>query len=94
MPHEPHGLAGWLERARRLVPAEDRKVLLSPPRLAARFVKFAIRRDIAQATQGRDAAYLMVIERQNQVTQALGQLEKAKELLDSRERNRQVAANQ
>ena len=45
MPHDEHGgLAGWLERARRLVPAEDRKVLLSPPRLAARFVKFALRR--------------------------------------------------
>ena len=49
MPHEPHGLAGWLERARRLVPAEDRKVLLSPPRLAARFVKFAIRRALGMS---------------------------------------------
>ncbi len=34
----------WIERARRLVPAEDRKVLLSPPRLVARFTRFAWRR--------------------------------------------------
>jgi len=34
----------WLARARRLVPAEDRKILFSPPRLAARFAWFAMRR--------------------------------------------------
>ena len=34
----------WLARARRLVPREDRKVLLSPPRLAARFAGYAVRR--------------------------------------------------
>jgi 1-acyl-sn-glycerol-3-phosphate acyltransferase len=39
----------WIERARRLVPAEDRKVLLSPPRLAARFARFALRRSVGVA---------------------------------------------
>lgn len=39
----------WLERANRLVPAEDRKILLSPPRLVARFARFAIRRSIGKA---------------------------------------------
>jgi 1-acyl-sn-glycerol-3-phosphate acyltransferase len=34
----------WFERARRLIPADDRKILLSPPRLAARFARFAIQR--------------------------------------------------
>jgi len=34
----------WFERARRLVPADDRRILLSPPRLVARFVRFAWRR--------------------------------------------------
>jgi len=33
----------WIVRARRLVPREDRKILLSPPRLIARFAKFAVR---------------------------------------------------
>lgn len=44
----------WFERARRLVPAEDRKVLLNPPRLAARFARFAVRR--ARGTAGKIAA--------------------------------------
>ena len=44
----------WFERARRLVPAEDRKVLLNPPRLAARFARFAMRR--ARETAGRITA--------------------------------------
>ena len=39
----------WLERARRLVPAADRKILLSPPRLVARFTRFALRRATGQA---------------------------------------------
>lgn len=39
----------WVRRARRLVPREDRKVLLSPPRLVARFVKFARLRHRGQA---------------------------------------------
>lgn len=36
--------AAWVARARRLVPHEDRKVLLSPPRLVARFARFALSR--------------------------------------------------
>ena len=44
-------LADWISRARRLVPAEDRHVLLCPPRLVARFVRFAGRR--ATGTAGR-----------------------------------------
>lgn len=36
--------ATWIRRARGLVPHEDRAVLLSPPRLVARFAKFAWRR--------------------------------------------------
>jgi len=39
----------WITRARRLVPAEDRKVLLSPPRLVLRFAKFAVRRALGAA---------------------------------------------
>lgn len=39
----------WIERARRLVPAEDRKILLSPPRLVARFTRFALRRSAGLA---------------------------------------------
>lgn len=34
----------WITRARRLIPAEDRRILLCPPRLLARFARFAIRR--------------------------------------------------
>jgi 1-acyl-sn-glycerol-3-phosphate acyltransferase len=34
----------WIARARRLVPPEDRKILLSPPRLVIRFAKFAFKR--------------------------------------------------
>ena len=37
-------LLGWIARARRLVPASDRKILLSPPRLVARFARFALHR--------------------------------------------------
>ena len=44
-------IADWLARARRLVPAEDRKVLLSPPRLVARFAYFAVRRSLGLAGQ-------------------------------------------
>jgi 1-acyl-sn-glycerol-3-phosphate acyltransferase len=40
------GIADWLARARRLIPAEDRDVLLCPPRLVARFAKFAIDRTL------------------------------------------------
>lgn len=44
-----HEVTEWLERAGRLVPAADRNVLLSPPRLAARFMRFAIRRSVGAA---------------------------------------------
>lgn len=39
----------WIARARRLVPAADRKILLSPPRLVARFARFAVRRSLGRA---------------------------------------------
>ncbi len=44
----------WIVRARRLVPREHRKVLLSPPRLVSRFMRFAVRRAVGRA--GTDAA--------------------------------------
>lgn len=44
----------WLGRVRRLIPREDRKILLSPPRLLARFVRFAARRSVGRA--GRASA--------------------------------------
>lgn len=37
-------MVAWTLRARRLIPREDRRVLLSPPRLVARFLRFAQRR--------------------------------------------------
>ncbi|HEU0030151.1 MAG TPA: lysophospholipid acyltransferase family protein [Kofleriaceae bacterium] len=37
-------LAEWVQRARRLVPREDRRVLLNPVRLVARFSRYALRR--------------------------------------------------
>ena len=43
----------WVIRARRLVPREDRRVLLSPPRLVARFMKFARVRHRGQAAHDR-----------------------------------------
>lgn len=39
----------WVRRARRLIPREERKVLLSPPRLVARFLRFARKRHAGQA---------------------------------------------
>ncbi len=39
----------WLARARRLVPRKDRRVLLSPPRLVARFARFALARAAGHA---------------------------------------------
>jgi 1-acyl-sn-glycerol-3-phosphate acyltransferase len=44
-------IRAWLARARRIVPAEDRHILLSPPRLVARFARFALHR--ALGTAGR-----------------------------------------
>jgi 1-acyl-sn-glycerol-3-phosphate acyltransferase len=42
-------LVDWLRRARRLVPREDRRVLFSPPRLVARFLRFALLRRAGRA---------------------------------------------
>jgi 1-acyl-sn-glycerol-3-phosphate acyltransferase len=44
-------LSDWVSRARRLVPREDRKVLLSPRRLVARFAKYAMRRALGRAAE-------------------------------------------
>lgn len=44
-------VADWLSRARRLVPAEDRRVLLNPPRLVARFTRYALHRVRGRAGQ-------------------------------------------
>jgi 1-acyl-sn-glycerol-3-phosphate acyltransferase len=41
----------WFSRARHLIPREDRRVLFSPPRLVARFTRFAIAR--ARGCAGR-----------------------------------------
>jgi len=48
----------WLERARRLVPRDDRRVLLNPPRLVARFLRYMLRRrrGIAGGTLSDDPA--------------------------------------
>ena len=45
----------WILRSRRLVPAADRRVLLSPPRLIARFGVYAASRALGRA--GREVAY-------------------------------------
>jgi 1-acyl-sn-glycerol-3-phosphate acyltransferase len=42
----------WLQRARRLVPPEDRRVLFSPPRLVARFVRYALTRRAGLSGEG------------------------------------------
>ncbi|HEY5949759.1 MAG TPA: lysophospholipid acyltransferase family protein [Kofleriaceae bacterium] len=58
----------WFERARRLVPAEDRKVLLSPPRLVTRFAKYTLHRALgkelhvpADDIHARDPELLLVL---------------------------------
>jgi 1-acyl-sn-glycerol-3-phosphate acyltransferase len=54
-------LNDWRARAHRLVPPADRRVLFCPPRLVARFARFAVRRwmgsagqDVADDTHVRD----------------------------------------
>jgi 1-acyl-sn-glycerol-3-phosphate acyltransferase len=42
-------LKDWLSRARALIPRDDRRVLLSPPRLVARFARYALRRHSGRA---------------------------------------------
>lgn len=39
----------WVVRARRIVPRADRKILLSPPRLALRFTRYVARRALGKA---------------------------------------------
>ncbi len=58
----------WIARARRLVPHEDRKVLLSPPRLVMRFAKCAVHRALgasraaaADDIHARDPELLLLI---------------------------------
>jgi 1-acyl-sn-glycerol-3-phosphate acyltransferase len=46
-------ISDWMHRARRLIPAEDRQVLLSPPRLVARFARYALRRGVGLAGQAK-----------------------------------------
>jgi 1-acyl-sn-glycerol-3-phosphate acyltransferase len=42
LPDAGRAVLDWLDRAGRLVPPEDRKVLLSPPRLARAFARWAL----------------------------------------------------
>ncbi|HEU5055242.1 MAG TPA: lysophospholipid acyltransferase family protein [Kofleriaceae bacterium] len=44
-------VADWIARARHLVPREDRRVLLNPPRLVARFTRYALLRKFGRAGQ-------------------------------------------
>jgi 1-acyl-sn-glycerol-3-phosphate acyltransferase len=44
-------VADWLSRARRLVPPEDWRVLLNPPRLVVRFARYALLRVRGRAGQ-------------------------------------------
>jgi 1-acyl-sn-glycerol-3-phosphate acyltransferase len=44
-------VSDWFVRANALVPARDRKVLLSPPRLVARFARFALARHRGDAAR-------------------------------------------
>ena len=60
--------AGWLSRAHRLVPNRDAAVLLSPPLLCARFLRFAVARrtgseteDAAADVRARDPAFVALL---------------------------------
>ncbi len=44
-------LKDWMNRARHLVPRDDRRVLLSPPRLVLRFARYAIQRALGHAAE-------------------------------------------
>lgn len=52
----------WVRRGRQLVPKEDRRVLLSPPRLVLRFARYALRGHAFHASaddvHARDAAFV------------------------------------
>jgi 1-acyl-sn-glycerol-3-phosphate acyltransferase len=61
-------VAHWLARARHLIPRDDRKVLLSPPRLVRRFLHFArlqargeAAHEVADDIDGRDPELLEVL---------------------------------
>jgi len=53
-----HEALEWISRARRLVPRQDRRVLFSPPRLVARFLRYALLRHAGRAGEkvGDDVA--------------------------------------
>lgn len=58
----------WVRRARALVPKEDRRVLLSPPRLVWRFARFALNRRTghgvgspADEVQARDPRFVALL---------------------------------
>ena len=42
-------LRDWVARARAVIPREDREILLNPPRLVARFARYALRRTAGNA---------------------------------------------
>ena len=44
-------MVDWIVRARQMIPAADRKVLLDPLRLATRFARYAVRRGTGHAEQ-------------------------------------------
>lgn len=48
------GPVEWLQRARRLIPKEDRRVLVSPPRLIARFMRFTLHHALGRAAPVAD----------------------------------------
>lgn len=61
-------LRDWFDRGRALVPPEDRKILLEPHRLIARFMKFALHHSIGAEThataddvRARDPAFVLWI---------------------------------
>jgi len=50
-------VASWIVRARHLVPRDDRRVLLSPPRLVARFARFAWHRALGDREEPADDVF-------------------------------------
>lgn len=46
----PNEILDWFQRAARLIPAEDRRILFCPPRLVARFAAFAVRRAVGRGS--------------------------------------------
>jgi 1-acyl-sn-glycerol-3-phosphate acyltransferase len=61
-------IGDWLARANRLIPPDDRRILLNPPRLVARFAKYALNRKrgrveevVADDVRGRDPELVTLI---------------------------------